>query len=99
MHKVQGPCLAASVPPPQHVHVMGASHCGSMLLPQGAALKEAQARAEAAQRQVLRLEAQVAALEESQRSLVQSKNDIEGGMLEGGCDCAAGPFAFAVYGS
>jgi hypothetical protein len=55
------------------------------LLPscQAAALKDATSRAESAQKQVLRLEGELAALQESHRALLQGKNEVEGGMLEG----------------
>jgi hypothetical protein len=56
----------------------------TVITSQAAALREATARADASQKQVLLLEGELAALQESHRVLLQGKNEVEGGMLEGG---------------
>ncbi|KAJ9529875.1 hypothetical protein QJQ45_022279 [Haematococcus lacustris] len=55
---------------------------GSQLAEQATALQDATAKAEAACQQALRLEGELLSLQESSRHLLQSKQDVEGGMLD-----------------
>jgi hypothetical protein len=55
----------------------------SQLAAQQVAGRELATRLEASQRQALKLEAEVASLQESSRQLTETRSGLEGGMLEG----------------
>lgn len=57
----------------------------SQLAAQQLSTRDLSSKLEVSSKQVLKLEAQVAALQETAKQLAENRNGLEGGMLEGQC--------------
>lgn len=69
----------------QHSRASSESTLAAQLAVAKSGLADVSGKYEASQRQVLLLEGQLAALEESSRRLMEQHNDREGGMMDGAC--------------